>query len=333
VQPGPDGHFDHLDPDSREFCAAAMYATVRRVLDIWEDYFDRRIEWHFRLDYDRMELIPLVDWDNAQSGYGYLEFGYGLNASDEIDYNRPYCTNFDVLAHELGHSIVFAEVGEPDGAGTDEYGGFHESSGDLVAIVSSLHFHDVVDRLLTHSKGNLFSVNEMSRVGELSKTRQIRNAFNYDRLSTVTNEPHDLSTPLTGAIFDVFVEVYQKELVSEGLISQDLATKSYHAPGAGSGAKDIQKQFTKAYEKNPEGFKLALFRARDYLGGLLAGAWSRLNANRLTYHKIALALLDADRKVSGGKHQTLLRENFAWREIKIPTSARKPHRLMSCGIR
>jgi hypothetical protein len=43
VQPGPDGHYDQLPLTSREFSCATMYATVRRVLDIWEDFFGRRI--------------------------------------------------------------------------------------------------------------------------------------------------------------------------------------------------------------------------------------------------------------------------------------------------
>src|SRR5262245_54948478 len=34
VKPGPTGHFDHLEPGSREFLVATMYATVRRVLDL-----------------------------------------------------------------------------------------------------------------------------------------------------------------------------------------------------------------------------------------------------------------------------------------------------------
>src|SRR6187431_1776835 len=34
VVPDHDGHFDHLDLNSRDFRCATMYATVRRVLDI-----------------------------------------------------------------------------------------------------------------------------------------------------------------------------------------------------------------------------------------------------------------------------------------------------------
>src|SRR3954468_11989407 len=76
VAPGPEGHFDHLAPESRAFLSVHAYGTVRRVLDIFESYFGRRLPWWFGDDYARLELIPLLDWNNAQSGYGYMELGY-----------------------------------------------------------------------------------------------------------------------------------------------------------------------------------------------------------------------------------------------------------------
>ncbi len=72
-------------------------------------------------------MIPLINWNNAQSGYGFLEFGFGRAVVDGQTITIPYCQNFDVLAHELGHSI--AEVGTPSSSTeTYEYGGFHESA-------------------------------------------------------------------------------------------------------------------------------------------------------------------------------------------------------------
>src|SRR5919112_839422 len=38
AQAGPDGHFDHLAPSSREFLSAHAFACVRRVQDICESY-------------------------------------------------------------------------------------------------------------------------------------------------------------------------------------------------------------------------------------------------------------------------------------------------------
>jgi hypothetical protein len=96
----------------------------------------------------------------AQSGYGFLEFGFGRTLSGTIDHSRPYCENFDVLAHELGHSIIFSQVGVPSSPadlGID-YGGMQESSGDLVAIIGALHFDSLVDFLLETTNGNLLTI-------------------------------------------------------------------------------------------------------------------------------------------------------------------------------
>ena len=104
------GHFAHFAPGSRDFLAVHMYGSVRRVLDIFESYLGQRIEWPFRQDYPRLEIIPLIDWDNAQSGYGYIEFGQFSSTEGVI---HPYGLNFDVIAHEIGHTIVFSLVGFP----------------------------------------------------------------------------------------------------------------------------------------------------------------------------------------------------------------------------
>jgi hypothetical protein len=336
VQPNGDGHFDHLDPSSREFSAATMYATVRRVLDIWQDYFGRTIHWHFESDFDRLELIPLIEWTNAQSGYGFLEFGFGRTANGTIDHTRPFCENFDVLAHELGHSIIFAEVGVP-GSPIDEgvdYGGMHESAGDLVAIVASLHFHSVVDHLLATTKGNLLTVNGLDRVGELSDSREIRVALNPLRMSDVGDEPHERSLPLTGAIFDTMVEVFQHDLVAKKLIDDDLRVRSTNLPGSAEDLTGIQDDFTAAYTGNEAAFKEALLRARDYLGRLLAVTWSSISPDFLTYHGMLRAILAADREVSGGENAAIIRSSFAWREIApVPTSLMlRPHTLTTCGL-
>ncbi len=321
VQPDPaTGHFDHLDVDSREFKCAHMYAIVRRALDIWEDYFGSRIEWHFNSWYPRMELVPLIYWDNAHSGWGFLEFGFGRTERGWIDPSKPYCMNFDVLAHELGHSIIFSQVGFPrdQSSVTYEYWGFHESAGDVVALISLLHFDKVVSYLLDQSKGNLFTVDELSRFGELSQSTEIRRAFNYERMSTVSSEEHDLSKPLTGALFDIFVEVFQKELVKSGLIDQELADLSYHGPEEPVDDSLIQDKFDLAYVGKESEFKSALFRARDYWGELLAKTWSSLSPDYLYYADVVSALLSTDANLTDGEHQDTIRECFVWREISFP---------------
>ncbi len=175
AEPDANGHFDYLRPGTPQFEMAHLYGTVRFVLDIWDRYFGRRLDWHFIRRYNRMELTIHPSLDDAHTGYGFIEVGgYFRNGA-----YRPFSLNFDILAHEVGHTLIFSAVGIPDpAASTGEYWGFHEFAADLVALVSSLHFNSVVDDLLMRTRGNLYTFNSLSRMAELSTHEQIRIAAN-----------------------------------------------------------------------------------------------------------------------------------------------------------
>ena len=324
VEPNQYGHFDHLDVDSRAFKVAHLYGTLRRVLDIWEGYYGRRIDWHFQDHFNRLELIPLLDWDNAQSGYGFIEVGY---ATLDNENGLPFSLNFDVVAHELGHSIIFSEVGFPaEGTDTSEFFAFHESAGDLIALVSVLHFDSVVEHLLSVSRGNLYTLNELNRIGELSKTDQIRVANNMLKMSDFIDgwtNVHDLAQPLTGAIFDILVDVFQLTLLERGLISEGLWDLAERVPEEPVDQDQIQSMFDAAYRGRHDEFKDVLLEARDYIGTLLARTSERLSPHNLTFGDVGDAFLSVDRELTGGKYQGSISESFVWREIgAIPAGPR-----------
>ena len=317
VEPNEEGHFDHIHPDNRAFSSTVMYATVRRVLDIWEDYFGHSIEWHFHKDLPKLELIPRVEWDNAHSGYGFLEFGFGRNPDGSIDHSNPYCENFDVLAHEMGHTIKNSTIGWPESRDKDtrEYHGHHEAFGDLVAIVSVMHFDSVINHILKNTKGNLFSIHELSRMGELSDSRQIRIAFNNKKMSDddITNEEHNLSLPFTGGAFDILVEVFQHNLIERNLISKELGKHAYDAHF--EQVPEVQEEFNQHYQGKEAEFKEALLDARDYFGKLMAKAWSNTSANDLSFGKVLNHIIEADQELSEGKYKQTILDCFDWREI------------------
>ena len=328
--PSARGHFDDFDVGSPAFRAAHLYGTVRRVLDIWESYAGRPPEWHFRDVFDRLELIPYVDWENAHAGFGFIETGYGRA---ERGGRIFHCLNFDVVAHELGHILVYSEVGTPArGAETAEYFGFHESAGDLVALISALHFQTVLDHVLSRSRGNLYNLTELSRIGELSEHEQIRVADNALRMSDVADvstparllcQParHHLAQPMTGAMFDVLVDVYQQNLVDAGLISARLDRMSGRVTGIPVDDPFVDVLFAAAYEGRHDAFKLALMRARDAVGTALARAWRRLAPDHLTYPDVLQALLSADDELTGGRYRRIILESFSWRQIGVPAPA------------
>ena len=323
AQPARDGHFDHLEVGTTEFEAAHMYGTLRWVLDIWETYFEHQIDWSFSDQYARLELTPWLDWDNAHSGFGFIEMGYGR---DDEGQKFPYNLNFDVLAHELGHALLYSIIGTPeDDHASTAFFAFHEAASDMVAIISVLHFNSVLDHLLMQTHGNLYAQNELNRIGEESSTRQIRMASNDLKMSQVPalNTPltdlsnkqiHDMSLPLTGALFDLLVEVFQQNLVDDGLIDISL---DQHSRGLNQESLDhtyLQDAFDEAFASHPDGFKKALVDARDYMGIVLSRSWELLSWN-LDYSRIAQSLLQADRELFKGHYQDDIKEVFDWREI------------------
>ena len=332
VQPGPDGHFDHLtDSWSREFMAAHMYGTLRFVLDAWERYFGGPIPWHFANDFPRLELVPIVQWNNAHSGYGFIETGFAR--LDEPD-PQPFCLNFDVLAHELGHSFLYELLGTPPAEmASAEFLAFHESASDCVAMIAVLDFDSVVDRLLISTRGNIYLPNELNRIGELSDTKQIRLASNSLTLADVPDlrtpvaqlsypERHKMSLPLTGAVFDMLVDVFQKILVGDGLISRELDLLS-RPEARVPDEMTVQAEFDRAYAGRHDGFKRALLDARDYMGKCLAAAWRSLTWD-LSYGEVAAALVAADERISGGAGREIMLESLLWRGIEFPFRSGRP---------
>jgi hypothetical protein len=315
VEPDENGHFAHFAPGSHEFLAVHMYGSVRRVLDIFESYLGRRIEWPFRLDYPRLEIIPLIHWNNAQSGYGYIEFGRFSSTEGVI---HPYGLNFDVIAHEIGHTIIFSLVGFPtSGEMPLAFRAFHEACADVTALIGLLHFDSVLDRLLRSCRGNIYTLNELNRLAEISETKQIRIASNNAKMWEVSPEPHDLSRPLTGACFDIIVYLYAAELEHRGLIPPDLWTRAFETKTHEQWADQVSETFARRYENRHFAFKAALMEARDIFGHCLVSAWQAMSPNQLTFETFGTALLDACRAIAGERHLDEIRAIFQWRGIDV----------------
>ncbi len=113
AEAGFDGHFDQLSaqlapvPVGARLCLGQPGAGHLGKLSRHD-----RSSGISRETYERLEIIPWVDWNNAQSGYGYLELGRERGIDGR---NHPYALNFDVIAHEVGHAILFSLFGHRPG--------------------------------------------------------------------------------------------------------------------------------------------------------------------------------------------------------------------------
>lgn len=312
AQPGPDGHFDHIPQDSRQFISAHAFACVRRVLDISESYLGRRVPWFFLPTYERLEIVPHLAWTNAQAGYGFLELG----EDDSRDTPFPYALNFDVIAHEAAHLVLFGILGTPERWDpSPDYLAYHETVADCMSLVCLLHFDSTLDRVLRRTKGNLFVPNELDRVAELVDERQIRMASHSLKLSDVGHEIHDLSRPFTGAIFDSLLEIFQLLLLERGLANLD--TRSIRSIREDFSQADIESALVagRDYEVHHFAVKSALEEARDIVGDALIKSWAQLTPDTLTFQRAANAFLNRVEDGRGRRFADRIYGNLAWREL------------------
>lgn len=314
--PDAAGNFDHYEPGMPGFEAAHVFGAVRFTLDVWEGYLGQPLVWHFRDHYDRLEISLLPDWDNAQYGYGFLEIGSQFEASGRI---LPFSLDFDVIAHEVGHAIIYSMIGVPDrGTEYPEYIGFQESLSDCVSLIAAMHFPSVIDNVLEETQGNLYRPNRLARISEFSPHRQLRLANNTRTMAEFVvswKNEHELSQPLTGAIFDILVDIFHEFLVARGLISAELENMADIAENDASAEGPFQEAFDRAYGRHPQGFRAALLDARDVVGNYLAETLWTLGADFLDYGDVARRLLTADEMETGGTFANIISRNFQRRDI------------------
>ena len=313
VETAPDClHLDSMDVGSPQYCATDLYATARFVLSLWENYLGHTINWWFSDYYPRLELIPRVDSNNAHCGFGYLETGYS-----RVD-GTPFALNFDVIAHEMGHHIVYSELGIPK-SGTDEhyYLAFHEAIADATALLGLLHFDTILDEVLISTSGNLYTHNLISRIGKLNPDdKQIRIAPNIATMSAVISAQRPMKTarPLLGMFYDLLVMIFQRLLLCKGIIGYHLAAAAYVITAFPS--EELQRLFDDAYHtQGHQAFRETLVTARDQLGHWLAYVLIHLDADNLTFLEVVEALIAADYQISDGNYADVISFCARYREI------------------
>ena len=134
----------------------------------------------------------------------------------------------DVVCHELGHAVLDAVRPELWDAMSHEVAAFHESFGDMSAILVALQQPAIRDEVLAETGGALYRSSRLSRVAEQlgwgQRQRQpcsaegdaLRNAvncFSYQPPATLpitapavllSSLPHSFSRVFTGAFFQMY---------------------------------------------------------------------------------------------------------------------------------
>ena len=287
------------------------------------------LDWWFRYTYPKLELIPRVNSQVGWSGVGFIECGYPL-VRGRLDRHDPYSDNFDIVAHETGHVILKTLIGDPfPHRKPFEYRAHEEAGADLTAMLTSLYFESVVDQLLARTHGNLFGPNTLSRLGELriprSPTeRAVRSLFNRETLASARRAmeregrvPHRYAAPFAGAVFDLLVELYERNLTRRSLIPSSLGRRSRNTRGVEPPA--LSREFARYYSRAESGFDAsAAWMPATRSVASSPGPGHATSPHGLTYGRVVANLIAQDRRLNGGAHTALIRRLFRARGIVPP---------------
>lgn len=225
-----------------EFRYWATAAALRRGADYWA------------------KRVPLSQWHGGPSLQVVLEKDFDLDANyDRTALNFFYgpgvmgtvftCESADVSCHEMGHAVLDAFKPQLWGFANKEAAAFHESFGDISALLSAIQIPSLRTAIVTANGGNVYTKSRLSRLAEqlgsalraqdpdlaeVDCLRSAVNSFNYQDPATLPNtaamsclssEPHSFSRIFTGAFFEILgVSLTAKAVTPEAPTEAELLT-------------------------------------------------------------------------------------------------------------
>jgi hypothetical protein len=201
-----------------------VYANINSSLGFMKKYFPVNIKnWAATTN---LLVYPRAGNDaNAYYDRASIRFFYFKGNSNKIIYT---CDSADIITHELGHAILDAIRPDFWNIAAFEIGAFHESFGDIYAILTALNYNLVLNKVLAVTKNDLKKENIVSDLAEqfgrsLGIGNSLRDAYNsYSYVNPITlptsrippdsgliQEVHSFSQVFTGVFYELFTEFYE----------------------------------------------------------------------------------------------------------------------------
>ncbi len=206
------------DPDDRSFQAVSVFATVHKALTMFEstDVLGRRIDWAF--DGPQLLVVPRAgNWRNAYYERESRSLQFFSFAGDD---RRPVIhtsLSLDIVSHEVGHAILDAVAPSLYDSVTTQSLAIHEAVGDLSTLFMTLDVNPLRETLLNQTNGNIRGLNAYTQVAEefgfyTGRGGALRSLWNRETLADIDNpnDFHHMSQVLTGAVYELLVEVYEQ---------------------------------------------------------------------------------------------------------------------------
>lgn len=296
------------DPDDRRYYAANAFAAVSKALDVFQKAYGEPIQWatgRARLDVTSDAGKMLNAYYSRQDG-GLFFWHETDPRTKEVVYSAA---SGEVVAHEAGHAILDAIRPNYFSAWSPDPGAFHESFGDVLAMLVSLKDERVLEKVVEQTGGDMSRPNLAAALGEQlgrtinhtagknvtggDYTRNAINKFVWQDPNSLpesgppdqlTPEVHNFSRLWTGAYYEVFQGIVQQKL-TQGISAKD---------SIASATDESLKMLARMMKTAPEG---------DF-----------------TYKDMATALIRSENSGNAGRYTPLIEKVFKSRKI-LPDSS------------
>lgn len=219
---------DEYDPGTPEFRYWVAAEALGRASKFWGRVIPAGIKWHRTVGRQLPVRLDAGEDLNAYYDRRGLEF-FHANIEGTAVYSGE---SPDVLSHELGHAVLDALRPQLWDANAIEVAAFHESFGDMSALLCALQLQSFREDVLRATGGRLARTSRLSRVAEQLgwALRQVapdavdpdclRNALNSHfyrepealppsaPATSLSSEPHSFSRVFTGSFFRALAAMF-----------------------------------------------------------------------------------------------------------------------------
>ncbi|HSJ03085.1 MAG TPA: hypothetical protein VK956_11560, partial [Verrucomicrobium sp.] len=194
--------------------------ALRRARELWKPFLPDNLQWHsgtpLEVDIDGTEDLNAYYDRKTLSFFRGTVKGRLIHTADSPD----------IVAHEFGHAVLDALRPDLWDAALDEVAAFHESFGDITALLSTLQLESVCEHVIKETGGLIYQSSTLSRLAaQFGKAvhdlnsgsappdclRNAVNSFFYREPmhlppmaphSELSSEPHSFSRVFTSGFFE-----------------------------------------------------------------------------------------------------------------------------------
>lgn len=271
-----------LDLDATDFKQVSVFTAVMKMMSIFEtpDVLGRKLRWAF--DGEQLLVVPQAG-KMANAFYHRDSRSLQFFFVDDPDKSGKLvftCLSPDIVAHETTHAILDGIAPDLYNATSPQSLAIHEAVADLGAVMLAVRTDRLLRQVMLETGGDIRKAGAFNKVAEQFGTalygegRPLRDLFNDASFENPgdldLNEPHDLSTVLTGAVYALLVAEYE-EIRQKEYERRHAEETTKREQGGLAALTDKEKAVIRfsvsgrALFMASEKFKRIVFRALDYL--------------------------------------------------------------------